>query len=128
MTATSALRVDGPSARRFLRFLGLTGLRPEGCGIAAFGGDEYMVSVTCLPLVSQVLYDEEPEPPSLGKGVPQATEDRGVDFEKGFRWFKRFTGFRGCGIALRAMSIKSALRTCLECHHCCMRKCQSLLP
>ena len=32
MTATSALRVDGPSARRFLRFLGLTALRAEGRG------------------------------------------------------------------------------------------------
>ena len=27
-----------------------------------------------------VLYDEEPEPPSPGRGVaPEATEDRGVD-------------------------------------------------
>ena len=39
----------------------MTGLWPEGCSIAAFGGDEYIVSVTCLPLVSQVLHDEELE-------------------------------------------------------------------
>ena len=46
-------------------------LRPagaEGCGIAAFGGDEYIVSVTGLAFVSPVLHDEE-----------QKTEDRGVD-------------------------------------------------
>ena len=29
------MRVDGPSARRFLGFLGLTALRAEGCGIAS---------------------------------------------------------------------------------------------
>ena len=73
--------------------LGLTALRAEGCGIAAFDGDEYIVSVTGLAFVSPVLHDKE------------AAEDRGVDFEKGFRGSKRFTGFRGCGIALRAMSI-----------------------
>jgi len=48
----------------------------------------------------------------------KATEDRGVGFEKGFRGFKRFTGFRGCGIALRAMSIKSALRASLPASNC----------
>jgi len=30
----------------------------EGCGIAAFGGDEYEVSVTELAFVSPVLPDE----------------------------------------------------------------------
>ena len=39
------MRVDGPLARGFLRFLGLTALRAEGCGIA-LSGDEYEVSVT----------------------------------------------------------------------------------
>ncbi|WP_303052277.1 hypothetical protein [uncultured Dialister sp.] len=76
--------------------LGLTALRAEGCGIAAFGGDEYIVSVTGLVFVSSVLHDKE------------AAEDRGVDFEK---------GFRGCGIALRTMSIKSALRASLPAGH-----------
>ena len=50
---------------RVLRFDG--GFAAEGCGIAAFGGDEYKVSVTGLPLVSPVLHDEEPEPPSTGR-------------------------------------------------------------
>ena len=31
---TFGVRVDGTSSRRFLRFLSLTGLWPEGCGIA----------------------------------------------------------------------------------------------
>ena len=79
----------------------MTALRAEGCGIAAFGGDEYIVSVTGLAFVSPVLHDKEP------------AEDRDVDFDKGFRGFKRFTGFRGCDIAMRAMSIKPALRASL---------------
>ena len=42
-------------------------------------GDEYKVSVTRFGIVSPVLHDEEPEPPSLGRGWRrQATEDRGV--------------------------------------------------
>ena len=50
------------------------------------------------------------QPPSTGRGWRrQATEDRGV-VEKRFRGFKRFRRFRGEGIALRAMSIKTALR------------------
>ena len=32
------LKIDRPLAGGFL---GLTGFRPEGCGIAAFGGDEF---------------------------------------------------------------------------------------
>ena len=44
----------------------MTALRAEGCGIAAFGGDEYIVSVTGLAFVSPVLHDKE------------AAEDRGV--------------------------------------------------
>ena len=32
--APLGVRVDGSLSRRFLRFLGLTGLWPEGCGIA----------------------------------------------------------------------------------------------
>ena len=31
----------------------------EGCGIAAFGGDEYIVSVTGFSFVPSVLHDEE---------------------------------------------------------------------
>ena len=50
------------------RFLSLTALRAEGCGIAAFGGDEYEVSVTGFTFVSLLLYDEVPEPPSSGRG------------------------------------------------------------
>ena len=48
--------------------LGLTALRAEGCGIAAFGGDEYIVSVTGLALLSPVLHDGVPKPPSFGRG------------------------------------------------------------
>ena len=54
------LKIDRPPAGGFL---GLTALRAEGCGIAALGGDEYIVSVTGLPFVSPVLHDEEPKPP-----------------------------------------------------------------
>ena len=43
----------------------MTGLWPEGCGIAF--GDEYEYSVTCLPLVSPVQHDEVPKPPSIGR-------------------------------------------------------------
>ena len=39
------VRVDGPLARGFLRFLSLTAFQAEGCGIA-LSGDEYKVSVT----------------------------------------------------------------------------------
>ena len=59
------LKIDRPSAGGGL---GLTGLWPEGCGIAAFGGDEYIVSVTGFGFVSLVLHDEETEPPSTGRG------------------------------------------------------------
>ena len=45
---TFGVRVDGASPRRFLRFLSLTALRAEGCGIA-LSGDEYEVSVTDSP-------------------------------------------------------------------------------
>ena len=45
----------------------MTALRAEGCGIAAFGGDEYIVSVTGFTLVATMLHDEEPEPPSSGR-------------------------------------------------------------
>ncbi len=38
------VRVDGASPRRFLRFVSLTALWAEGCGIA-LTGDEYEVSV-----------------------------------------------------------------------------------
>ena len=43
------VRVDGALPRGFLRFLGLTALRAEGCGIALTGG-EHKVSVTGLAL------------------------------------------------------------------------------
>ena len=46
-------------------FLGLTGLWPEGFGIAF--GDEYIVSVTGPASVSPLLHDEEQEPPSIGR-------------------------------------------------------------
>ena len=42
----------------------MTGLWPEGCGIAF--GDEYIVSVTEFSYVSQLLHNEEPKP------LPQA--------------------------------------------------------
>ena len=35
-------KVDGASPRRFLRFLGLTALRAEGCGIVLSGDEFYM--------------------------------------------------------------------------------------
>ena len=59
----------------------MTALRAEGCGIAALGGDEYIVSVTCLPLVSEVLHDEEPEPPSLGRGWRRRRRRIGASLE-----------------------------------------------
>ena len=49
-------------------FLGLTGLWPEGCGIAAFGGDAYKVSVTELVFVSPTSQGKEPELPFQGRG------------------------------------------------------------
>jgi len=58
------LKIDRPLTGGFS---GLTGLWPEGCGIAAFGGDEYEVSVTGLAFVSPVLHDEEQKPPSLSR-------------------------------------------------------------
>ena len=60
------LRLTGLSGQRVLRFDG--GFAAEGCGIAAFGGDEYIVSVTGFALVSPVLHDVEQKPPSLGRG------------------------------------------------------------
>ena len=54
------LKFDRPLAGGFL---GLTGLWPEGFGIAF--GDEYIVSVTGPTSVSPVLHDEELEPPSF---------------------------------------------------------------
>ena len=45
MGHTFGVRVDGAAPRGFLRFLSLTALRAEGCGIA-LSGDEYEVSVT----------------------------------------------------------------------------------
>ena len=42
--ALSGVRVDGASPRGFLRFVSLTALGAEGCGIA-LTGDEYEVSV-----------------------------------------------------------------------------------
>ena len=54
----------------------MTALLAEGCGIAAFGGDEYIVSVTGFTLVSPMLHDEETKPPSPGRGAPQATEEQ----------------------------------------------------
>ena len=47
---------------------------------------------------------------------------------KRFRGFIRFKRFRGEGIALRAMNIKSALRDLHLCLHSCMTKSKSLLP
>ena len=42
--ALSGVRVDGASPRRFLRFLSLTALRAEGCGLPLCG-NAYKVSV-----------------------------------------------------------------------------------
>ena len=56
------LKFDRPLAGGFL---GLTGLWPEGFGIAF--GDEYIVSVTGPASVSPLLHDEEQDPPSIGR-------------------------------------------------------------
>ena len=48
----------------------MTALWAEVCGIAAFGGDKYIVSVTGLAFVSPVMHDGEPEPPSFGRQKP----------------------------------------------------------
>ena len=59
-------RGNGPSGRGLWYRPGAAkrpGFRGEGIAF----GDEYEVSVTCLPLVSPVLHDEEPEPPSTGR-------------------------------------------------------------
>ena len=48
----------------------MTALRAEGCCFAAFGGDEYEVSVTEFPLVSPMLHDVEQKPPFPGRGWP----------------------------------------------------------
>jgi hypothetical protein len=59
------LKIDRPLAGGFS---GLTALQAEGCGIAAFGGDEYIVSVTGFTFVSPLVHADAPEPPSLGRG------------------------------------------------------------
>ena len=46
----------------------------EGCGIAAFGGDDYKVSVTGFPLVPPIPHDVVPEPPSPGRGLYTAAK------------------------------------------------------
>jgi hypothetical protein len=61
------LKIDRPLAGGFS---GLTALQAEGCGIAAFGGDEYIVSVTGFTFVSPLAHADEPEPPSSGRGWP----------------------------------------------------------
>ena len=53
-------------------------------------------------------------------GLRSARNDKRAAERPGFRGFKRFKGFRGEGIALRAISIKSALRDYLLCLQCCM--------
>ena len=60
------LRLTGPLGRRVLRFD--SGLAAEGCGIAAFGGDDYKVSVTELVFVSPTSQGKEPELPFQGRG------------------------------------------------------------
>ena len=55
------LKIDRPLAGGFS---GLTALQAEGCGIAAFGGDEYEVSVTGLP--SRPTRHSEPQAKNLG--------------------------------------------------------------
>ena len=52
---TFGVRVDGPLARGFLRFLSLTAFQAEGCGIA-LTGDEYKISVTGFTF-SVIRYD-----------------------------------------------------------------------
>ena len=48
-------------------------------GVVLPDGNEYEDSVTGFTLVTPVVHADEPEPPSLGRGVaPQATEDRSV--------------------------------------------------
>ena len=64
----------------------MTALRAEGCGIVAFGGDEYIVSVTGFTLVATMLHDEEPELPSSGRGGWRRRRGRiGTSLKKGFR-------------------------------------------
>ena len=41
---TFGVRVDGPLARGFLRFLSLTAFQAEGCGIALSGDEFYNAS------------------------------------------------------------------------------------
>ena len=59
------LKIDRPLAGGFS---GLTALQAEGCGIAAFGGDEYIVSVTGITFMSPLVHADEPESPSSGRG------------------------------------------------------------
>jgi hypothetical protein len=54
---------EGSESRK--RFCSLTGLWPEGFGIAF--GNEYIVSVTGPASVSPLLHVEEQEPPSIGR-------------------------------------------------------------
>ena len=72
------LKIDRPKGRRVLKFDGPTarGLwyRPAG--------NDYKVSVTGLAFVSSAVHGEVPEPPSLGRGAPQATEYSGFPTEK----------------------------------------------
>ena len=63
--ARKVLKIDRPLAGGFL---GLTALWAEGCGIAAFGGDDYIVSATGFTIVSLLLHDEVQKPPSPGRG------------------------------------------------------------
>ena len=69
-------RAFGPKVLKVLRFD--SGFTAEGCGIAAFGGDEYIVSAYGIYLMSPVQHGAEQKPPSIGRGRRQATEDRGV--------------------------------------------------
>ena len=77
----------------------LTGLWPEGFGIA----------LLTAPLALRVLkIDGALAPKVLRFDGPSA---RGL-------WYRRFA----------AMSMKSALRDCLLCQHCCITECYSLPP
>ena len=70
-------RAFGPKVLKVLRFD--SGFAAEGCGIAAKGGDEYIVSATEFTLCLQCSMTESKSPlPQEGGCRRQATEDKGV--------------------------------------------------
>ena len=55
-------KVDGPCGPKVLKVLKFdSGFTAEGCGIATFGGDEYIVRVTGLPSRPRVILSDSEE-------------------------------------------------------------------